>query len=177
MSGRADRSVPASLDATLAELAEQAASTTEDTSAQAEAARARIADCDRKIAQYRASLDAGGDPVVIGPWIAEIQAKRVAAQHPHTRNAAPLDREHGRADSCIQTVKASKCRGRRAVNIALTVGRRPSWRGLLASLAAFWPHKYAQRCRLLCISEYHFGSQQRDGQVRRVRDTVLRTRR
>jgi hypothetical protein len=71
---------PASLDATLAELAEQAASTIEDTSAQAEAARARIADCDRKIAQYRASLDAGGDPAVIGPWIAEIQAKRVAAQ-------------------------------------------------------------------------------------------------
>jgi site-specific DNA recombinase len=50
---------PASLDATLAELAEQAASTTEDTTAQVEAARARIADSDRKIAQYRASLDAG----------------------------------------------------------------------------------------------------------------------
>jgi hypothetical protein len=47
-------------------------------------------------------------------------------------------------------------RGGRAVNIALTVGQRSSWRGLLASLAAFWPHKDAQRCRLLRISEYRF---------------------
>jgi hypothetical protein len=52
---------------------------------------------------------------------------------------------------------ASKWRGGRAVNIALTVGRGPSWRGLLASLAAIWPHKDAQRCHLLRINEYRFG--------------------
>ena len=46
----------------------------------AEAARARIAECDAEISQYRASLKAGGDPKVIGPWIAETQAKKVAAQ-------------------------------------------------------------------------------------------------
>jgi hypothetical protein len=31
-------------------------------------------------ARYRASLDAGGDPAVIGPWIAETQAKKITAQ-------------------------------------------------------------------------------------------------
>ena len=30
--------------------------------------------------RYRASIDVGGDPAVIGPWIAETQAKKVAAQ-------------------------------------------------------------------------------------------------
>jgi site-specific DNA recombinase len=51
-----------------------------DTSARTEAAQARIADLDKKIAQYRASLDAGGGPAVIGPWIAETQAQKVAAR-------------------------------------------------------------------------------------------------
>ena len=44
------------------------------------AARARIADYDAQMSRYRASIDAGGDPAVIGPWIAETQAKKVAAQ-------------------------------------------------------------------------------------------------
>ena len=48
--------------------------------ARAEAARTRIAEYDAEIGQYRASLKAGADPAVIGPWIAETQAKKVAAQ-------------------------------------------------------------------------------------------------
>jgi site-specific DNA recombinase len=40
----------------------------------------RVAECDAQISRYRASIDAGGDPAVIGPWIAETQAKKVAAQ-------------------------------------------------------------------------------------------------
>jgi hypothetical protein len=46
----------------------------------AEAARVRINEYDAEIGQYRASLKAGGDPAVVGPWIAETQAKKVAAQ-------------------------------------------------------------------------------------------------
>jgi len=45
----------------------------------------RIADCDRKIAQYRAALDAGGDPAIIARWITETEAERArykAMQHP-----------------------------------------------------------------------------------------------
>jgi site-specific DNA recombinase len=72
---------PGSLDATLNQLADQAAAGTDDTSARTEAAQARIADLDKKIAQYRASLDAGGDPTVIGPWwIAETQVQKLAAR-------------------------------------------------------------------------------------------------
>lgn len=43
-------------------------------------ARTRITEYDAEISQYRASLKAGADPAVIGPWIAETQAKKVAAQ-------------------------------------------------------------------------------------------------
>jgi site-specific DNA recombinase len=71
---------PANLRATLNQLAAQAAVGNDDISARTEAAKARIVAFNSKIAQYRASLDAGGDPTVIGPWITEIQAQRVAAQ-------------------------------------------------------------------------------------------------
>jgi site-specific DNA recombinase len=69
------------IDATVTQLAERAGQL-EDPAAQARAAAAlaRVADYDGQLARYRASIDAGGDPVVIGPWIAEIQAKKVAAQ-------------------------------------------------------------------------------------------------
>jgi site-specific DNA recombinase len=43
-------------------------------------ARRRIAECDRKLAQHRAALEAGADPTVITQWMAETQAQRVAAQ-------------------------------------------------------------------------------------------------
>ena len=72
---------PGSIDTTVGQLTEQAARLEDPaTHALAEAARARIAECDAEISQYRASLKAGGDPKVIGPWIAETQAKKVAAQ-------------------------------------------------------------------------------------------------
>jgi DNA invertase Pin-like site-specific DNA recombinase len=71
----------AGIDATLSCLAEKAAQLQDPAAlARAEAARARIAEYDAEISQYRASLQAGGDPAVVGPWIAETQAKKVAAQ-------------------------------------------------------------------------------------------------
>jgi DNA invertase Pin-like site-specific DNA recombinase len=74
----AERFAPNSLNATLTQLAAHARDDT--ASARTGALQAKIADHDRKISQYRASLDAGGDAAVIGPWIAQEQAKRVAAQ-------------------------------------------------------------------------------------------------
>ena len=72
---------PNSVDATLDQLAEQATRLVNPAvHAWAEAARVRIAEYDAEIGQYRASLKAGGDPSVVGPWIAETQAKKVAAQ-------------------------------------------------------------------------------------------------
>lgn len=70
---------PANLDATLDRLTDQATAAAGDTSARAEAAQARIADLDKKIAQYRASLDAGA-PLSSAPWIAETQAQKVTAR-------------------------------------------------------------------------------------------------
>ena len=36
----------------------------------------KIADCDAKLAQYRAALDAGASPATVAAWIAEIEAER-----------------------------------------------------------------------------------------------------
>lgn len=41
-----------------------------------EEARRMIADCDRKLVQYRAALDEGGNAATIGKWVAEIEAER-----------------------------------------------------------------------------------------------------
>ena len=64
----AELSAPEAFDATVAQIAEQA-ERQEDPAAQAraEAARVRIAEYDAQISRYPASIDAGGDPAVIGP--------------------------------------------------------------------------------------------------------------
>jgi site-specific DNA recombinase len=38
--------------------------------------RAKIAECDRKLAQYRAALDAGASPATVAGWITETQAEK-----------------------------------------------------------------------------------------------------
>ena len=67
------------LDATVAAMtAEQ---TVDDGAvARAEAARRKIADCDERLAKYRAALKAGTDPAIVGQWIAEVRAERAAAE-------------------------------------------------------------------------------------------------
>ncbi len=45
-----------------------------------QAARRQVADCDRKLVSYRATLDAGGDPALVAGWIAETQKQKAAAQ-------------------------------------------------------------------------------------------------
>src|SRR5262249_12931754 len=42
-----------------------------------------LQECDRKIANYRALLDAGTDPTLVAAWIAETTAQRVAAEARH----------------------------------------------------------------------------------------------
>ena len=43
--------------------------------------RARIlAECDRKLANYRAALDAGTDPKIVTEWIAQVQAEKSLAE-------------------------------------------------------------------------------------------------
>ena len=40
----------------------------------------KIADCDRRLVQYRAALDAGASPATVAAWIAETEAEK-ATQH------------------------------------------------------------------------------------------------
>lgn len=44
-------------------------------SAHEDAAR-KIAECDRKLAQYRAALDAGASPATVAAWTAETEAEK-----------------------------------------------------------------------------------------------------
>jgi site-specific DNA recombinase len=39
-----------------------------------------LADCDRHLARYRAALEAGTDPAVVGQWITEVTATRQARE-------------------------------------------------------------------------------------------------
>jgi site-specific DNA recombinase len=45
-----------------------------------EQARREIADCDAKLRQHRAALEAGADPAIVTGWMAETQARRTAAE-------------------------------------------------------------------------------------------------
>ena len=45
-----------------------------------EAAQREIAECDAKLRQHRAALEAGADPVLVTSWMNETQAKRAAAK-------------------------------------------------------------------------------------------------
>jgi site-specific DNA recombinase len=47
---------------------------------------AKIVDCDRKLAQYRATLDAGAEPATVARWITETEAER--ARHKAAKRAA-----------------------------------------------------------------------------------------
>ncbi len=43
--------------------------------------KAKIADCDRKLTQYRAALDAGADPASLVRWITETEAEKASYHH------------------------------------------------------------------------------------------------
>ncbi|WP_329462086.1 recombinase family protein [Streptomyces sp. NBC_01431] len=70
---------PARLDRTLHEL-QRSQEITLTTAPALEVARITIADCDRRIAHYRAALDRGTDPELITRWITQTQAEKAAAQ-------------------------------------------------------------------------------------------------
>lgn len=67
------------VEATVAALAD---AQTADTSQQAavEAARTEIAEADTKLTRYREALEAGADAAVVSGWIADAQAKKLAAK-------------------------------------------------------------------------------------------------
>jgi site-specific DNA recombinase len=81
------RHLPATLDAL-------AAGQLTEPSPEETGLREEIAACERQLAQYRAALDGGGDPAVVGGWITETQARKLTAEarlrtHNATTGPAP----------------------------------------------------------------------------------------
>jgi hypothetical protein len=70
---------PANLDATCEALA-MTGGFDDAVEARMEAGRRKIADCDSRLAKYRAALDAGADATIVAGWIAEVQGERLRAE-------------------------------------------------------------------------------------------------
>jgi site-specific DNA recombinase len=93
---------PHRLDETIAAMV--AASTVDnDADALTVTHAAQLADCERKLAQYRALLDEGTDPALVAGWIREIEVARshIKAQARTTEKQAPLS-----AEELAETVRA-----------------------------------------------------------------------
>jgi site-specific DNA recombinase len=71
----ASRFARGNMAAPIDELADSAAVPTGPSTTSADV-KAKLAECDRTLPQYRAALDAGGDPAVIVGWISETEAAR-----------------------------------------------------------------------------------------------------
>jgi hypothetical protein len=78
---------PCYLSATIDELA-AAAAIAESATTPADGVEEQIAACDRRLAQYRAALDAGADPASVAKWITETEAQR-ARLRPLARQDGP----------------------------------------------------------------------------------------
>jgi site-specific DNA recombinase len=59
-----------------------------DRSANREETVRRVAECDRKLNQYRAALHAGASPATVAGWIAETEAEKARLQASHSRTAS-----------------------------------------------------------------------------------------
>ena len=57
-----------------------------------DSAQQEIADCDAKLRQHRAALEAGADPVLVTSWMKETQARRALAEARLTRPAGKRQR-------------------------------------------------------------------------------------
>jgi site-specific DNA recombinase len=66
-------------------------------------AQREIAECDAKLRQHRAALEAGADPVLVTSWMKEVQAKRAAAE---ARLKKPTGRRRMTRDEITSLVKA-----------------------------------------------------------------------
>ena len=71
---------PGQPDATIAALTD-GQDLDDDSWTETERLRRTIADCDHKLARYRAALEAGTDPTLVAGWTAEINVARVRAEH------------------------------------------------------------------------------------------------
>jgi hypothetical protein len=76
---------PTNLDETVAAM-NAAGDVDAASEARAKAARRKLADCDDRLAKYRAALEGGADPVVVAGWMAEVQPSAPARSPVRTLN-------------------------------------------------------------------------------------------
>lgn len=69
---------PKNVDETCRLLAEHSADS--ELEARVDRARRALAEVEQKLARYRATLDAGGDPIIVARWIKDVEAQRLAAE-------------------------------------------------------------------------------------------------
>jgi hypothetical protein len=69
-----------------------------DRDARREEAAWRIADCDRKLNQYRAPLDAGASPTTVAGWIAETEVEMARLQASQSRADGSTVGKHSEHD-------------------------------------------------------------------------------
>jgi site-specific DNA recombinase len=95
---------PANLDETCQALA-MAGGATDGDHARIEAAKRKIEDCDRRLAQYRKSLDDGAPTAIVAGWMAEVQGERLHAEREigAVQPAGQLTRDQVRA--LVQSLK------------------------------------------------------------------------
>ena len=109
---------PENLDETCRKLAE-AGGASEADHARIGAAQRKLADCDRRLAGYQKTLDAGADPVIVAGWISQVQGERLRAE----RDLAPAQ-PSGRL-----TPKQARARGRLEGHLLRAGRRRPEAQG------------------------------------------------
>ncbi len=67
----------------------EAASQEPSGEARQQAAQEKVRRCDDRLVEYRAALDAGVDPTVVGKWVAEVQLERRRAELELLRSEGP----------------------------------------------------------------------------------------
>jgi site-specific DNA recombinase len=95
---------PANLDATCEALT-MAGGANDTDHARIEAAKRKIEDCDQRLAKYRATLDAGADPVVVAGWMA---GSRASASRQSVRSAWRSPRASSRKLRSATSWRASR---------------------------------------------------------------------
>ncbi len=84
----------------------------------------------RQLTQYRAALDAGSDPAVVGPWITETQARKLAAEarlraRPRTRPVSPAQMSKQEITAVVNAVTS-------LITVVLDADRRTKPRSMVS---------------------------------------------
>ncbi len=94
---------PALLPGTITELDQAQHDVQHDQAA--EQVRQEIADCDAKLRQHRAALEAGADPALVTTWIAEVQAQRTLAEARLRANPQPRRMTREEITSMVEALR------------------------------------------------------------------------